>query len=176
MTKGLEARDRVKAQLEAYLQRRRFVGTDTYVKLLEIGPPVGRPVQYRVSGPDIEKVRDRSQALAGIVIGATRDLGDVVFDWNEPARVVKVDVLQDKARQLGVTSEDIAATLNGVVGGTPITQVRDSIYLVDVVARAQAGRARSRSTRCRTCSCRARRPVGAARGRRHLSATRSSSR
>ena len=56
----------------------------------------------------------------------------------EPARVVKVDVLQDKARQLGVSSEDIATTLNSVLNGTSITQVRDSIYLINVVDRATA--------------------------------------
>jgi multidrug efflux pump subunit AcrB len=131
---GIEARDRVKAQFETYL-RNTFPGTDTYVKLLEVGPPVGRPVQYRVSGPDIAKVRDVAQKLAGIV-RSSPDLGNVVFDWMEPARVVKVDVLQDKARQLGVTSEDIATTLNSVLEGTPITQVRDSIYLVNVTGRA----------------------------------------
>ena len=65
-------------------------------------------------------------------------LDNVVFDWMEPARVVKVDVLQDKARQLGVTSEDIATTLNGVLDGTSITQVRDNIYLVNVLGRATA--------------------------------------
>jgi multidrug efflux pump subunit AcrB len=59
-----------------------------------------------------------------------------MFDWMEPARVVKVDVLQDKARQLGVSSEAIATTLNSVLDGTAITQVRDSIYLVDVLGRA----------------------------------------
>jgi multidrug efflux pump subunit AcrB len=133
---GIEARDRVKAQFETYL-RNTFPGTDTYVKLLEVGPPVGRPVQYRVSGPDIAKVRDLSQKLASIV-RSSPDLGSVVFDWMEPARVVKVDVLQDKARQLGVTSEDIATTLNSVLEGTPITQVRDSIYLVNVTGRATA--------------------------------------
>ena len=63
---GIKARDLVKAQFEEYL-RKTFPGTDTYVKLLEVGPPVGRPVQYRVSGPDIAKVRDLSQELAGIV-------------------------------------------------------------------------------------------------------------
>ena len=133
---GIKARDHVKAQFEEYL-RKTFPGTDTYVKLLEVGPPVGRPVQYRMSGPDIAKVRDLSQELAGIV-RSNPDLGNVVFDWMEPARVVKVDVLQDKARQLGVTSEDIATTLNSVLEGTPITQVRDSIYLVNVTGRATA--------------------------------------
>ena len=131
---GIKARDRLKAQFEQYL-RTTFPGTDTFVKLLEVGPPVGRPVQYRVSGPDIAKVRDFAQQLAGI-LHASPHLGNVVFDWMEPARVVKVDVLQDKARQLGVSSEDIATTLNGVLDGTYATQVRDSIYLINVVGRA----------------------------------------
>ncbi|MGX4801820.1 efflux RND transporter permease subunit [Bradyrhizobium guangdongense] len=133
---GIAARDRLKAQFEDYL-RKTFPGTDTYVKLLEVGPPVGRPVQYRLSGPDIAEVRNLSQKLAGI-ISSSPDLGNVVFDWMEPARVVKVDVLQDKARQLGVTSEDIATTLNSVLQGSPVTQVRDSIYLVNVTGRATA--------------------------------------
>jgi multidrug efflux pump len=133
---GIKARDKAKAQFEDYL-RKTFPGTDTYVKLLEVGPPVGRPVQYRVSGPELAKVQDLSQKLAGI-IRSNPDLGTVVFDWMEPARVVKVDVLQDKARQLGITSQDIATTLNSVLEGTPITQIRDSIYLVNVTGRATA--------------------------------------
>jgi multidrug efflux pump subunit AcrB len=133
---GIAARDRLKGQFESYLKKS-FPGTDTFVKLLEVGPPVGRPVQYRLSGPDIAKVRDLSQQLAAIV-RANQHLDHVVFDWMEPARVVKVDVLQDKARQLGVSSEDIATTLNGVLAGTSITQVRDSIYLVNVMGRATA--------------------------------------
>ncbi|MGY3609802.1 MULTISPECIES: efflux RND transporter permease subunit [unclassified Bradyrhizobium] len=133
---GIAARDKLKSQFEDYL-RKTFPGTDTYVKLLEVGPPVGRPVQYRLSGPDIAEVRDLSQKLAG-VIRSSPDLGNVVFDWMEPARVVKVDVLQDKARQLGVTSEDIATTLNSVLQGSSVTQVRDSIYLVNVTGRATA--------------------------------------
>ncbi|HEY2184135.1 MAG TPA: efflux RND transporter permease subunit [Xanthobacteraceae bacterium] len=136
VTKGIQVRDRVRNELEAYLKKT-FPGTDTYVKLLEVGPPVGRPVQYRVSGPVISKVRELSQELAGVLRGNPH-LGGLVFDWMEPARVVKVDVLQDKARQLGVTSEDIAITLNGVLNGATVTQVRDDIYLVKVLGRATA--------------------------------------
>jgi multidrug efflux pump subunit AcrB len=137
---GIAARDRLKAQFESYLKRT-FPGTDTYVKLLEVGPPVGRPVQYRLSGPDIAEVKELAQSLAGIV-RTNPHLDTVVFDWMEPGRVVKVDVLQDKARQLGVSSEDIATILNSVLDGTSITQVRDSIYLINVVGRAtQADRA-----------------------------------
>ena len=132
---GIKVRDRLKQQFEEYL-RTTFPGTDTFVKLLEVGPPVGRPVQYRLSGPDIAKVKELSESLAAIV--RSNHLNNVVFNWMEPARVVKVDVLQDKARQLGVSSEDISATLNSVLNGTSITQVRDSIYLVNVVDRATA--------------------------------------
>jgi multidrug efflux pump subunit AcrB len=133
---GIKVRDRVKEQFESYLKTT-FPGTDTFVKLLEVGPPVGRPVQYRLSGPNIAKVKELSESLAAVV-RSNLHLNNVVFNWMEPARVVKVDVLQDKARQLGVSSEDIATTLNSVLNGTSITQVRDSIYLINVVDRATA--------------------------------------
>ncbi|RJF70229.1 efflux RND transporter permease subunit [Rhodopseudomonas palustris] len=136
VTKSLADRDRLQPELQAYLKKT-FPGTDALVKLLDIGPPVGRPIQYRVSGPDIAKVRELSRQLAGIM-ATNPHLGDVVYDWMEPARVVKVDVLQDKARQLGVTSEDIASTLNAIVDGSTVTQVRDDIYLVNVQGRANA--------------------------------------
>ncbi|MFF0922970.1 efflux RND transporter permease subunit [Rhizobium leguminosarum] len=136
VTKGLDVRDTVRAELQDYLTKT-FPGTDAFVKLLDIGPPVGKPVQYRISGPDIQKVRDLSQQFAG-VMGSHPLLANMVLDWNEPSRVVKVDVLQDKARQLGVSSEDIATALNGIVEGSTATQVRDDIYLVNVIGRARA--------------------------------------
>ena len=133
--KNIEARNRLREKYQTLL-RQTYPGTDAFVHLLDIGPPVGRPVQYRVSGPNIQTTRDLAHKLANIV-GKNPHLGDVTFDWNEPARVVKVNVLQDKARQLGVSSQDIATTLNGVVNGTPVTQVRDDIYLIDVIGRAK---------------------------------------
>jgi multidrug efflux pump subunit AcrB len=136
VTKGLAVRDKLRADLQAYLTRT-FPGTDAYVKLLEIGPPVGRPVQYRVSGPDVQTVRNLAQKAAGLT-AADPNLAEPALDWNEPARVVKIDVLQDKARQLGVSSQDIASALNTVVTGANITQVRDDIYLINVVDRANA--------------------------------------
>jgi len=134
VTKGLAVRDKLRKELQGYLTKT-FPGTDAYVKLLDIGPPVGRPVQYRVSGPDIQAVRDLAQKVAGLM-SANANLGEPIYDWNEPARVVKIDVLQDKARQLGVSSQDIATALNNVVTGANVTQVRDDIYLINVVARA----------------------------------------
>lgn len=144
VTKSLEARERVKARLQDII-RAEFVGIDAFVHTMDLGPPVGRPVQYRVSGSDIQKVPGFAQALAAIV-AANPHVADVTYDWNEPARVVKVDVLQDKASQLGVTSESIASTLNSIVGGSAITQVRDGIYLIDVIGRAREDERRSIET------------------------------
>ncbi|TIS99760.1 efflux RND transporter permease subunit [Mesorhizobium sp.] len=135
VTKSIEARNRVKPALEKLL-RDEFVGTDAFVKPLELGPPVGRPVQYRVGGPDVQTVRTLAQEFAGI-ISANPKLAAPTFDWNEPERVLRVDVLQDKARQLGITSSDIASALNSTVGGSTMTQVRDATYLINVVARSR---------------------------------------
>ena len=135
VAKDLEARNKLRGELQDYLAKT-FPGTDAFVKLLDIGPPVGKPVQYRVSGPDIQKVRQFAQQLGGIV-NRNPLLSNMTYDWNEPSRVVKVDVLQDKARQLGISSQDIASRLNSIVQGSSATKVRDSIYLVDVIGRAQ---------------------------------------
>jgi multidrug efflux pump subunit AcrB len=134
--KSLEARNRIIPKLMQF-GRDRFVGTDIFVHALDIGPPVGRPIQYRLSGPDLQSVRQRALSLASIVADNPH-VGIPTFDWNEPGEVLRVEILQDKARALGITSQDIANFLNGVVGGTIITQVRDSIYLVNVVGRSQA--------------------------------------
>jgi len=134
ITKNIETREKLKKQFQDYLDKT-FPGTDSLVKLLELGPPVGRPVQYRVSGPDVDKVRDTAMMLK-TELSKDPHLAKIVYDWMEPIRVVKVDVLQDRARQLGVSSKDIAASLNGIVGGTTVTQLRDSIYLINVMVRA----------------------------------------
>ncbi|MET0170933.1 MAG: efflux RND transporter permease subunit [Agrobacterium vaccinii] len=135
VAKDLEARNRLRDDLQGYLVKT-YPGTDAFVKLLDIGPPVGKPVQYRISGPDVQEVRKLAQQF-GTIINAQPLLSNMTYDWNEPSRVVKVDVLQDKARQLGVSSQDLATALNDIVEGTTVTQVRDDIYLIDVVGRAE---------------------------------------
>ena len=97
--------------------------------------PVGWPVQYRVSGPDKDEVTKVAQQLAQI-IAANRSARHVNFDWMEPARQLRVKIDQDQARQIGVSSTTIAAVLNAAITGSTVTQIRDDIYLVNVVARA----------------------------------------
>ncbi len=61
---------------------------------------------------------------------------NINFDWNEPSKVVRVEVDQDQARALGISSQALSQTINAVLSGTTVTQLRDDIYLIDVVARA----------------------------------------
>ncbi len=134
IAKDVAARDRLHKRLEAdFLDR--FPGLVTRIAPLELGPPVGWPVQYRVSGPDVEKVRDIALALAA-KIGENPSATRINFDWIEPSREVRVKIDQDKARLLGLSSRTLANALQGVATGQTVTQIRDDIYLVDVVARA----------------------------------------
>ncbi|WP_422371548.1 efflux RND transporter permease subunit [Hoeflea sp.] len=135
-TPSIEARNALRAQLTE-VATNHFPGVDIFVKLLEIGPPVGRPVQYRISGPDIEELRDRARDLTAVIATDER-LDAILMDWNEPARVVRVEILQDKARQLGITQRDIASALNAIYDGSTVTQLRDEAYLIDIAARGDA--------------------------------------
>ena len=134
VTTGFDARNRVAIRLEKLL-REQFVGIDGFVHPLDLGPPVGRPIQYRLGGPDIQTVRDLMQKFSAVA-AANLHVGGIVYDWNEPGKVLKINVDQNRARQLGISSQDIATMLNNVVGGSAITQMYDSIYLINVVARA----------------------------------------
>ena len=134
VAKDIGARKRLQERLEARLPET-LPGAVTRVSPLGLGPPVGWPVQYRVSGPDVDQVRDIALRLASVV-SQGRGARDVNFDWIDPARRVRVQINQDKARLLGLSSEDIAGALTGVVTGAPVTQVRDDIYLVPVITRA----------------------------------------
>ncbi|EGH08153.1 AcrB/AcrD/AcrF family protein, partial [Pseudomonas amygdali pv. morsprunorum str. M302280] len=135
VSKGLEERGALTARLQKRL-RDEFVGIGSYVQALEMGPPVGRPLQYRVSGENIDKVRQHAIELATL-LDHNPHVGEVIYDWNEPGKVLRIDINQDKARQLGLSSEDVAKLMNSVVSGSTVTQVRDDIYLINVVGRAE---------------------------------------
>ena len=111
VAKDVKARDRLRTQLKEMAQKE-FVGIHVQVELLPMGPPAGRAVQYRVSGPDVPKVRELAQQLAA-KIGTHPLLDDIGFNWMDLARR-ELEVLQDKGSALGVTSEAIAQTRNGI--------------------------------------------------------------
>jgi multidrug efflux pump subunit AcrB len=136
VAKDLEARKRLQPRIEALLAEQ-FPAAISRVAPLELGPPVGWPVQYRVLGPDIEGIRSIAKELAQVV-ATSGGVRSPSFDWIEPSRQLRIQVDQDQARQLGLSSAAIAATLNSVITGSVITQIRDDIYLVNVLARARA--------------------------------------
>ena len=136
VAKDVSARNRLQAKLEG-LVANEFPNVVGRVSPLELGPPVGWPVQYRVNGPDISEVRTIAMKLAQIVAANPR-AEQINFDWIEPSRELQLRVDQDEARRLGLSSAALASVLNAVVSGTVVTQVRDDIYLVDVVVRARA--------------------------------------
>ena len=144
VTKGVEQRERVKARLEQALANE-FPSAVGRVYPLEIGPPVGWPLQYRVSGPEPGQVREIAYKVAE-VIGSDPGAANVNYNWMEPARTVRISVDQDQARLLGLSSQQLALSLNAVVSGVTATQVRSGIYLVDVLVRASAEQRMSLST------------------------------
>jgi multidrug efflux pump subunit AcrB len=134
VTKSLEARKRVRSRLDSVLIEK-FPGVVTRLSALELGPPVGWPLQYRVSGPEPAQVREIAYKLAAVVATDPRT-EKISFDWIEPQRTLRMRVDQDQARLLGVSSQVLAQALSAVVSGINVTQLRDGIYLVDVVTRA----------------------------------------
>jgi multidrug efflux pump subunit AcrB len=135
VAKDVAGRERLQVKLERLLAEE-FPGVVARVYPLELGPPVGWPVQYRLVGPDIERLRDLASDLANVV-AAHPNTRRVSFDWLEPARQLRILIDQDQVRRIGYSSEALAAVLNTAVSGTTITQLRDGIYLVDVVARTR---------------------------------------
>lgn len=134
VAKDVAARERLREKLEKVLAVD-FPSVVSRIYPLELGPPVGWPVQYRVSGPEIAQVREIALQLARVVAG-NGETEKVNFDWIEPAREVRIVINQDEARLLGLSTEALAGVLNTVISGNTITQVRDDIYLINVIARA----------------------------------------
>ena len=124
VAKDLEARDRVQARLEA-LFADSFPDVTARISRLELGPPVGWPVQYRVSAPTTEDARQYAEQVAQI-LRASGLVRNVNYDWAEKNKELRIVVDQDRVRQAGLSSEQLAQALNRVLNGSTVTQLRDS--------------------------------------------------
>ena len=144
VAKDVAARERLEVKLDQYLKEE-VPQAVTRVAPLELGPPVGWPIQYRVLGDDPEQLREIALEL-GQIVADTRGARDVNFDWMEPGRQLRIRIDQDQVRRLGLSSAAVASVLNTHITGTTVTQVRDDIYLINVVARAREGQRLSFST------------------------------
>jgi multidrug efflux pump len=133
VTRNVEAREALRGRL-IKLYETDASGVRANIARIENGPPVGYPIQYRVSGEDIPTLR----RIAGEVATAMRtdpELSNVNFDWNELSKAVEIEIDQDKARLLGVSGQDLAALLNMSLNGFTVTNYREGQKTIDVVLR-----------------------------------------
>lgn len=135
VTKDLEARERVKARLDKALADGALPQSRSRVDRFTFGPPVGFPVQFRVIGPDPLKVRTIAEDVRKVMAENPKII-DAHLDWTEQAKSIRLEVDQDRARALGLTPQDVAQTLQTLLKGLTITQYREGIEQIDVVARA----------------------------------------
>ena len=133
VTRSVAAREALRGRLI-----KRFENDESGVRgniaRIENGPPVGYPVQYRVSGEDIATLRRIAGEIAGVMRG-NPDLSNINFDWSELSKAVEIEIDQDKARLLGVSGQELAALLNMSLNGYTVTSFREGQKTIDVVLR-----------------------------------------
>jgi multidrug efflux pump subunit AcrB len=135
LSKNVEARERIKARLEQAVADGALNEARVRVDRFNFGPPVGFPVQFRVIGPDANKVRDIAYQVRD-VMRQNPNAREPQLDWNEQSPYLKLVVDQDRARALGLTPQDVSQALSMLISGAPVTTIRDGIEKVGVVARA----------------------------------------
>ena len=133
LTKGKREREALRADLIALFEHD-FSELRARVLRLENGPPVGYPVQFRISGADIPTVRELARKAADIVRQNTY-VHNVNLDWEEPSKVVRLSIDQERARVLGVSSQDLANFLQSSLSGVPVTFYRERDQLIEVSLR-----------------------------------------
>ncbi|GIZ51515.1 efflux RND transporter permease subunit [Noviherbaspirillum aridicola] len=133
LARDLRAREALRLKItEAF--RQDFPEVRGRVKLLPNGPPVPYPVQFRVTGYEVGKVRAIADQVTEIMRANPNTVG-VNDNWNESVKVLRLDLDQDKLRALGVSSQSVMRTVNTVLTGTTIGQYRESNKLIDIVMR-----------------------------------------
>jgi multidrug efflux pump len=136
LTKGVQEREALRARLIRLFDAD-FTHLRANITRLENGPPVGFPVQFRVSGEDIPTVR-RIAGQVAEVMRANPHLSNVQFDWEEKPKVVRLAIDQDKARLLGLSSQELSAFINTSLNGLTATYYREKDKLIEVLIRGPA--------------------------------------
>ncbi|MCU4330947.1 efflux RND transporter permease subunit [Acinetobacter pittii] len=130
LASSLDDRDDIRRSLETQIKQL-LPQVRTRVSLLENGPPVGYPLQYRVSGEDLNLVRKEAQQVAK-VMSENPNTTNVHLDWGEPSKIISIQIDQDRARQMGVASLDLANFINASITGSAIEQYREKRELIEI--------------------------------------------
>lgn len=136
LASSLDERNEIRQNLDTQL-RELLPQVRTRVSLLENGPPVGYPVQYRISGEDLNLVREWAHKVSATVAD-NPDTTNVHLDWGEPSKIIYLDIDQDRARQLGVSSQNLASFLNGSISGNVLNTYREKRELIEIRLRGDA--------------------------------------
>ena len=130
LASSLDDRDEIRRNLSDKI-RVLLPEARTRVSLLENGPPVGYPLQFRVSGENLDVVREWAQKVAA-TISANPNSTNVHLDWGEPSKVIQLDIDQDRARQLGISSLDLSNFLSSAISGASVNQYREKRDLIEI--------------------------------------------
>jgi len=133
LAKSIKEREVIRLWLIETL-REQFPTLRTRISRLENGPPVGYPVQFRVSGEHIDEVRQLARQVADKV----RDnphVTNVHLDWEEPSKAVHLNIDQERARALGVSTADLSRFLQSSLTGAPVSQYREGNELIEILLR-----------------------------------------
>jgi len=133
LPKDLKAREELRQKITQVFKTD-FPEVRGRVKLLPNGPPVPYPVQFRVTGNEVEQVRHIADQVKDIMRANPNTVG-VNDNWNESVKVLRLDLDQDRMRALGVTSQTVMRAANTILSGTPIGQFREGIRLIDIQVR-----------------------------------------
>jgi len=133
LPKDLKLRESLRIRLPAIMAQE-FPEVRARVKILPNGPPVAYPVQFRVVGEDPATLRLRANEVKE-AMRANAHMRGVNDNWNEPVKVIRLEVDQAKARALGVTSQSIAQASRTLLTGSTVGQFRDGDKLIDIVLR-----------------------------------------
>jgi multidrug efflux pump subunit AcrB len=133
----LQVREAFRRRLPA-LMAQEFPELRARVKLLANGPPVAYPVQFRVVGPEPFQLRAYADAVKA-ALRSSPDMRGVNDNWNEFVKVLRLEVDQDKARAMGVTSQVIAQASRTILSGTRVGEFRDGDKTIDIVLRQPLG-------------------------------------
>ena len=136
LPKDLASRERLRLKIVAAFKTG-FPEVRGRVKLLPNGPPVPYPVQFRVSGDDVAKVRGIADQVKLIMRKNPNAIG-VNDNWNESVKVLRIDLDQDKLRAAGISSQSVMRAANTILTGTTIGQYQEGNKLIDIVARQPA--------------------------------------